>query len=114
MRNKGIAENHAFRRERGESVSATTDAQQAFAVLAIEPWKRPLLTDTIRAMCEGIPGVGALRVDAARGRIHVLYDGTASAIERVVSAVQIPGHRVRGLAEDTRAPVGPTGAQTIR
>jgi len=99
MRNQGAAENLAFRRECGECVSATTESQQAFAVLAVEPWESPLAAARIKAMCEGIPGVRALRVDADRGRIHVLYDGTAAAIERVERSVRIPGHRIRRLGE---------------
>jgi hypothetical protein len=51
--------------------------------------------DTIHALCERIPGVGALRVDVDRGRLHILYDGTAQAVEQIEHALETLGHRVR-------------------
>lgn len=73
--------------------------QRAFAVLAVEPWEGAMAVDQVQASCNGIPGVGAVRVDGERGRIHVLYDGTAAAITRVANAVRTHGHRIR-LFED--------------
>ena len=39
--------------------------------------------------------MGALRVDADRGRIHVLYDGTVAVIEQIEHAVQMLGYSIR-------------------
>ena len=97
VRTKGTADDHAFRQGRDVYVTGTKESQRAFAVLAVEPWGGCVAADRIKALCAGIPGVGALRVDADRGRIHVLYDGTAAAIAQVENAVRIPGHSIRLL-----------------
>jgi hypothetical protein len=75
------------------------ESQRTLAVLALEPRGGPMAAGRIQALCKNIPGVGALWVDSDRGRIHVLYDGTAAAIERVELAVQLPGHRIRLLGD---------------
>ena len=75
------------------------DAHRALAVLAVEPRGGSLAANRIRILCAGIPGVGPLWVDSDRGRIHVLYDGTAAAIEKVENAVQIPGYRIHLLGD---------------
>ena len=101
MRTEDTGADGAFRQKDGEGPSGIQDAQPVFAVLALERWGNSPSADRITALCEGIPGVEALRVDADRGRIHLLYDGTAAAIEQVENAVRISGHRIRLLGDRT-------------
>jgi|GEM_PF-5047128 len=97
MKTKGATAVRTFRQSFGKCTLDLQNAQRAFVVLAMEPWGGAMVADRIKALCEIIPGVGALRVDADRGRIHVLYDGTDAAIEQVENAVRIPGHSIRRL-----------------
>lgn len=80
-------------------MSDVRKARQAFAVLRVTPCGGPESPGTIKSLCEGIPGVGALRVDRDRGTIHVLYDGTVSAIEQVQHALRVLGLRLRHPGE---------------
>ena len=87
--------------------------QRTLAVLSVEPLGGSMEADRINALCEDIPGVGALWVDAARGRVHVLYDGTVEAIEQVENAVRISGHRIRFLGDKPLSqPAAPAGEFT--
>lgn len=69
-------------------MSRIQDAQPTLAVLSMVPGAGLPAPDAIRAACEDISGVNALRIDADRGRIHVLYDGSSSAIEQVASVLR--------------------------
>lgn len=65
---------------------------QAFAVLRMmPPFGAVTSPAAIKVRLEGIPGVRAVRVDADRGKIHLLYDGTAAAMEMARSVVAAPG-----------------------
>ncbi len=97
MKTKGMAKSRAFRQKCGICTPVIQNARRALAVLIMEPWGNDVAVARIKALCENIPGVGALRVDAGRGRIHVLYDGTTAAIEQVEDAVRLPGHSIRFL-----------------
>ena len=76
-------------------MSRTQDAQWAFAVLSMAPGAGLPAPGAIRAACEDIAGVNALRIDAERGRIHVLYDGSTSAIDQVASLLRQLGLDLR-------------------
>jgi hypothetical protein len=80
------------------------NAQRAFAVLSLTPCDGSVSAHKIEALCAGIPGVGALRVDADRGRIHLLYDGTVAAVEQIERALRLPGHTIRLLGARPPAP----------
>ena len=97
MKTKGATAVRTLRQNCGACAPQIQDAQRAFVVLAMEPWGGVMAAARIKALCAAIPGVGALRVDADRGRIHVLYDGTDTAIEQVENAVRLPGHSIRRL-----------------
>lgn len=64
------------------------DTQQALAVLRMDPGKGSVSPAIVKVLCEDIPGVEAVRVDAERGRIHVLYDGTGLVIKQVKQALR--------------------------
>ena len=87
-------------------MSRIPDAQQAFTVLGLAPAERPSSPDAIRSACAGIPGVGALHVDADRGKLHVLYDGSPSTIEQLA-------HALAALQQDLRR-AGPQTPPTPR
>ena len=58
-----------------------------FAVLNMAPGGGSVPSGVVKGVCEDIPGVAAVRVDVDRGRIHVLYDGTGSAIDQIRQAL---------------------------
>jgi hypothetical protein len=95
MRKKGVAEDGLPDQKREECMSGIQDAQRAFTVLSITPCKASVSPDTIKTLCEEIQGVGAVRVDADRGKIHTLYDGSASAIEQLEHMLRMLGYSVR-------------------
>ena len=72
-------------------MSRSQETQQAFAVLSMAPGGGTVSPGIVKVLCEDIPGVEAVRVDADRGRIHVLYDGTGTAIEKVKQALRLLG-----------------------
>ena len=106
MSKKCTAEHRTCRQDRGTCGSETKPSQRTLAVLCLTHCGPSVSPGTIKALCEGIPGVGALHVDVARSRIHVLYDGTATDIAEVMHAARLPGLDVR-LLEDS-----PLRAQT--
>ena len=85
-------------------MSGIQNAQRAFTALNMTPCQGSVSAHRIEALCEGIPGVGALRVDADRGRVHVLYDGTLPTVEQVECALRVSGHNIRLLGERPSAP----------
>ncbi|MCE9614454.1 MAG: heavy-metal-associated domain-containing protein [Lentisphaerae bacterium] len=96
MRAKGSAETPLGNRDHADRALEPRSPQPAFAVLGMQPpcgGVEP--PEDIKARLEAIPGVNAVRIDAERGKIHVLYDGTAAAINLVMNIVQKPGHPVR-------------------
>ncbi len=95
MKRNGADENRTFQKSHGERMSGIQNTHRAFAVLNIQTGCGSASPDTIKTRCEGIPGIGAVRIDADRGKIHILYDGTISAIEQVEHALQILGHTIR-------------------
>ena len=68
--------------------SRTQDAQRAFAVLSMAPGAGLPAPDAITAVCEDIAGVNAVHIDAKRGKIHLLYDGSTSAIDQLASLLR--------------------------
>lgn len=76
-------------------MTCTQETRRAFAVLSLAAGGSSVSSGTVKVACEDIPGVGSLRVDADRGRIHVLYDGTATTIARVEHALQMLGVRIQ-------------------
>ncbi len=95
MRANDASDGHTLPRNHGTCASAGRDTRRAFTVLTIAPCADPVSADTIHALCERIPGVGALHVDVDRGRLHVLYDGTVQAVEQIEQALGTLGHRIR-------------------
>lgn len=76
-------------------MSSIQAAPPAFAVLSMAPCAGPPVPGTIRGVCADIPGVSAIHFDTDRGKIHVLYDGSASVIEQVEHVLRKLGHNIR-------------------
>jgi hypothetical protein len=70
-------------------------ARQVFAVLDLTVGMGFAATGAIQALSETIPGVGALHVDVARGKLLVLYDGSVAAIERLDQALCTLGAKAK-------------------
>jgi len=75
------------------------ESRQALAVLCMTPGGGFVSPGTVKGVCEDIPGIEAVRVDADRGRIHVLYDGTELAIGHVKQALCLLGLCIRHLEQ---------------
>jgi len=84
------------------------ESRQAFAVLCLAPGGGSVSSGIVKVVCEDIHGVAALRVDAARGRIHVLYDGTAATIQQVEHALHMLGLCIRQPEEKLSSVVSST------
>lgn len=95
MKRNGADENRTFHKSHGECMSVIQNTRKAFAVLNIQTGRGSVSPDIIKTRCEGIPGIDAVLIDADRGKIHILYDGTISAIEQVEHTLQILDHTIR-------------------
>jgi len=74
--------------------TAQTCTPTAFAVLCLEGGDCVEHSDAIASSVRDVDGLADLRIDAARRRIHVLYNGEWSALESVVAVVRGLGFRV--------------------
>lgn len=88
MRTRHAAGECPLHRNPEEGIPRIDAARQAFAVLSIRPGAGPHAPATITSACKDVSGVHDLRVDTARGKIHVLYDGHAATIERAKSVLK--------------------------
>lgn len=78
----------------GECTPEIRDTQCAFAILNLVPCKDYVAPYIIKALCDVITGVGAVRVDADCSNIRILYDGNVSALEQIEKVLKIHGLRV--------------------
>ncbi len=65
--------------------------RQVFTVLDLAAGMGFAVTGAIQSLSKTIPGVGALHVDVARGKLLVLYDGSVEAIKQLDQALRTLG-----------------------
>ena len=73
------------------------EAAPNFVALDLRNGRRPLHLGDIQALSGRIAGVSRLRVDVERRMIHVLYDGSKTALQSILEGL-------RGLGYEARIP----------